>query len=163
MRKLVKDNPGFFAGLLSIITVLSLIILAFEKNIEIGGKIFLVVVLLSLLWWISPRLIDLMTDIVIPKTLRGRKIYVDVENGYKMLRLATDLALYLAEKGAIIVEGGLAEFRIILKPDPINPSALSFTMIDLAGYREVHQESFYHWPRQTALKIGTFIRKSAAW
>ena len=134
MVKVVKDNITLFIGLFLAIIDLSFVFLALEKNAEIGTEVFLVVVLIALFWYFSPYLIDLMTDIIIPKFLQGRTIYVDTEGGYEILKNAGYLATYLTGKGAdIIGEERGAEFRILLKPDSNNSSMISCSITGSTG------------------------------
>ena len=158
MRKLVKDNLGLFIGLFFIIADMFFIILAFEKNAGIAEKIFFVVLLIVLLWYFSPYLIDLMTDIMIPKVLKGRKIYLDAEGGYEIVGQVDSLSLYLSKKGASIVDEEDAEFRILLKPNPVTTSALYCTVVDQKGYKQTFRGFLNHWPKPAALKIVTFIK-----
>jgi len=155
-------NFWFFAVAIFFIFDLMATIAVFKGDYGTGKKVVCVVVLVIIFFWLLPRFMSFLTDIMAPRIFRGRKIFVEQSGGeYDMLRIVDSLNSYFLGQGAIITDdSGAAEFQITLSISLTDPTAISCRLTDQRGYTITFTDYGQYWPRSFALAVARFIRMS---
>jgi len=144
-----------------ILDVLSIIIVFGGSNGILEKAVYIIALVLVFLWLLT-KFMNVSTDIMLPKTFRRRKIFVEQNyGGYDMERVVESLNAYFTEQGAIIAEeSSAAEFVITLRPSMLDLSAIDCQITDKRGHAISLKEYGQYWPRSLALAVSRFIRTS---
>ncbi|MFH1714321.1 MAG: hypothetical protein ABH831_01895 [Candidatus Nealsonbacteria bacterium] len=158
---IVRNFWFFLVGIFFVFDLMATIGV-FRGGYGLAEKATCLIVLVFLFFWLMHRSIGFFSDIMVPKALRGRKIFVEQNGGgYDMMRIVDILNSYFSEQGAIIADdSGAAEFQLILSPSLIEPEAINCRLSDQQGYERNLKEYGFNWPKSLAMAVATFIRTS---